>query len=88
MRNALLTESLGFTKTAHIRVPASRHITHSSTPEDTDAPKDTSAQPAHIFDMRSLSEVHEEGDGMDGMDNMGHFGFSVSTFNHDISIFT
>jgi len=84
MQNVLLTESLGFTKTAHVRVPASRCSTHNPAPEDGDA----SAQPAHVFDVYSPSEAHEEGGGTNMMDNMGHFGFSVSTFNHDISIFT
>jgi len=88
MRNVLLTESLGFTKTAHIRTPASRCRTHSPTPEDGDVSEDTSAQSAHNFDMSSLSEAHGEGDGLDVMDNMGHFGFLVSTFNYDILIFT
>jgi hypothetical protein len=84
MRNVHLTESLGFTKTAHVRIPTSRCRTHNPAPEDGDA----SAQPARVFDVYLASEAREEGDGMNMMDNMGHFGFSVSTFNHDISIFT
>jgi hypothetical protein len=87
MRNVLLTESLGFTKNTHVRVPASRCRTHNSTPEDGDAFEDASAQLAHIFGLHSLSEAHK-GDGMNVTDNVGHFGFSVSTFNPDISILT
>ena len=84
----LLTESLGFTKTAHIRTPTSRCRTHSPTPEYGDVSEDTSAQPVHNFDMSSLSKAHGEGDSLDVMDNMGHFGFLASTVNHDISILT
>ena len=73
MREVLLTESYGFTKTVTVQIPVTPDKSHSPTPQDEVA----STQPA-------WSETQHEDGSMSLMDEMHNFGFSVSTINYNI----
>ena len=78
MREVLLTESHGFTKTVTAQLPVAPDKSHSPTPRD----EDISAQPSDFSNMEF--EAQREGGGMDLMDGMHDFGFSVSAINYNV----
>jgi hypothetical protein len=76
MREVLLTESHGFTKTVTVPILVAPDKSHSPTPQD----EDVSTQPADFSNMEFEARREDDG-GMSLMDGMHDFGFTVSAIN-------
>jgi hypothetical protein len=75
MREVLLTESHGFTKTVTVQIPVAPDKSHCTTPWD----EDISTQPADFSNMEF--EAQREDGSMSLMDGIHDFGFTVSAIN-------